>query len=89
MKQENTFPVVGLGFYGNLLFMSDSYCCGAAPVSACCGTKIHMLCSSSAEIDTGLGGECPRREGRGGTVFGKQDHLVDVASSIMISEVIG
>lgn len=47
-----------------------------------------MLCSSSAEIDTGLEGECPRREGRGGTVFGKQDHLADVASGVMISEVI-
>ena len=69
--------------------MSDRHCCRAMPISGRRRTKIQVLYCGSAEADTGLVGESPRGEGRGGTAFGKQYHLADVSSGIMISEVIG
>lgn len=48
-----------------------------------------MLYCSSTETDTGVVGKSPRREGRGGTAFGKQCRLADVSTDIIMSEVIG
>lgn len=53
-----------------------------------CRTKIQVLYCSSTWTDTGVVGKFPCREGRGGTAFGKQYHLADVSTDIIISEVI-
>lgn len=70
------------------MILSDSACCGTVPLSAPHRTKIQVLYCSSTGTDTGVVGKFPCRGGRGGTAFGKQYHLADVSTDIIISEVI-
>lgn len=70
------------------MILSDSAWCGTVPLSAPRRTKIQVLYCSSTGTDTGVVGKFPCREGRGGTAFGKQYHLADVSTDIIISEVI-